>query len=81
MAWVQMAPAEAVSGDLREVYHRVRERTGFVPNIARVQSLRPRTMARGLDLYCQIMDDATGLPRRERVLIAIVVSRINGCWY
>ncbi len=81
MAWVQTVSEDAASGELREVYERVRRRAGFVANIARVQSLRPRTTARGLDLYCQIMDDPTGISRRERVLIATVVSKVNGCWY
>jgi uncharacterized peroxidase-related enzyme len=81
MAWVQTVPAGAASGELREMYQRVRDRAGFVPNIARLQSLRPRTMERGFDVYCQIMDDPTGISKRERVLIATVVSKINGCLY
>jgi uncharacterized peroxidase-related enzyme len=81
MAWVQTVAEEAASSTLREVYQRVRERAGFVPNIAKVQSLRPKTMAHGFDLYCQIMDDATGITKRERVLIATVVSKVNGCFY
>ena len=80
MAWVQMVAVEAASGKLQEVYQRVRERAG-VPNIAKVQSLRPKTMEPGFDLYCQIMDDPTGLSKRERVLIATVVSKVNGCLY
>jgi alkylhydroperoxidase family enzyme len=46
-----------------------------------LQSLRPKTMERGFDLYCQIMDDPTGISKRERVLIATVVSKVNGCHY
>jgi uncharacterized peroxidase-related enzyme len=81
MAWVQTVGAESAAGQLRDVYQRVRERAGAVPNIARLQSLRPRTMERGFDLYCQIMDDPTGISRRERVLVATVVSKVNGCLY
>jgi uncharacterized peroxidase-related enzyme len=81
MAWVQTIPVEAASGTLREMYQRVNDRAGFVPNIAKVQSLRPKTMERGFDLYCQIMDDPTGISKRERVLVATVVSKINGCLY
>jgi uncharacterized peroxidase-related enzyme len=81
MAWVQTVPEEAASGDLREVYQRVRARAGFVPGIAKLQSLRPTTMAQGFDLYCRIMDDPTGISKRERVLIATVVSKVNGCLY
>ena len=81
MAWVQMVAEDAASGKLHDLYQRVRERSGLVPNIARVQSLRPATTAFGFGLYCQIMDDPTGLSRRERVLIATVVSKVNGCYY
>jgi uncharacterized peroxidase-related enzyme len=81
MAWVQTVPEDAAASDLREVYDRVRARAGCVPNIAKLQSLRPKTMAHGFDLYCQVMDDPTGISRRERVLIATVVSQANGCLY
>jgi alkylhydroperoxidase family enzyme len=81
MAWVQMIAVEAASGKLQKLYQRVRERAGVLPNIAKVQSLRPKTMERGFDLYCQVMDDPTGIRKRERVLIATVVSKVNGCLY
>jgi hypothetical protein len=51
MAWVQMVAEEAASGKLQEMYQRVRERAGVLPNIAKVQSLRPETTERGFDLY------------------------------
>ena len=81
MAWVQTIPVDAASGKLQEVYRRSSERAGRVPNIARLQSLRPETASCGFDLYCQIMDAPTGISRRERVLIATIVSQVNGCWY
>jgi alkylhydroperoxidase family enzyme len=81
MAWVRTLAEEAASAELREVYRRVRERAGALPNIAKVQSLRPATMALGFGLYCQLMDDPTGITKRERVLIATVVSKVNGCFY
>lgn len=81
MAWVQTVAVETASGKLQELYQRARERAGIVPNIAQVQSLRPKTAARGFGLYCQIMDDPTGISKRERVLIATVVSKVNGCLY
>jgi uncharacterized peroxidase-related enzyme len=81
MAWVQTVPEESASGKLSELYERARQRAGVVPNIARVQSLRPDTMERGLNLYCQLMDGPGGISKRERVLIATVVSKINGCLY
>jgi alkylhydroperoxidase family enzyme len=81
MAWVQMIPEEGATGKLGELYQRARERAGFIPNIAKVQSLRPETASRGFDLYCQVMDAPSGITGRERVLIATVVSKVNGCLY
>ncbi len=81
MAWVRTIAEEAAAGKPHEMYQRVRERAGVVANIAKVQSLRPKTMQCGFDLYRQIMDDPTGIGKRERVLIATVVSKVNGCMY
>jgi alkylhydroperoxidase family enzyme len=81
MAWVQTVGEDAAASKLAELYQQVRERSGTVPNIAKLQSLRPATTALGFGLYCQLMDDPTGLRKRDRVLVATVVSKINGCLY
>jgi uncharacterized peroxidase-related enzyme len=81
MPWVATVPEDQATGPLADVYQRARERAGKVPNITKVQSLRPETTARGFGLYCQLMDTPTGLTKRERVLIATVVSKVNGCLY
>lgn len=81
MSWVPMISEEQATGKLREVYELARRRAGKVPNIARLQGLRPDTTERGFSLYCQVMDDPTGISKRERMLIATVVSKVNGCLY
>ena len=81
MAWVRTVAVEAATEKLQEVYDRVRQRSGKVSNIAKLQSLRPKSMEHGFNLYCRLMDDPTGISKRERVLIATVVSKANGCLY
>jgi alkylhydroperoxidase family enzyme len=81
MAWVPTVPEDQATGEVAELYRRAHERAGKVPKIAQLQSLRPASAVRGFDLYCQLMDAPTGLTRRERVLIATVVSKVNGCHY
>jgi uncharacterized peroxidase-related enzyme len=81
MPWVASVPEDHASGVLGELYRQARQRAGTVPNVTKVQSLRPETTARGLELYRQMMDSPTGLTKRERVLIATVVSKVNGCLY
>lgn len=81
MAWVHTIEPAKATGKLQDVYERVRQRAGQVPNIARLQSLRPLVLERGFDLYCTLMDAPGGISKRERVLIATVVSKVNGCLY
>jgi alkylhydroperoxidase family enzyme len=81
MTWVKTVPERDAEGKLAEVYRRARERAGRIPDITRLQSLRPAGLERGFELYCTLMDAPGGLSRRERVLIATVVSKVNGCLY
>ncbi len=81
MAWVKIIEPEAATGRLKRIYELASERAGYVPNITKLQSLRPETMNRGFALYQQIMDAPTGISRLQRVLIATVVSKVNGCYY
>jgi alkylhydroperoxidase family enzyme len=66
---------------LRTLYKETRAQFGRVINLVRIQSLRPVTMALGRALYRHLMDGPGGLARLQRVLIATVVSNINGCLY
>ena len=81
MPWVKTIEPEAATDRLKEIYESATKRAGYVPNIVRLQSLRPETMGIGLELYKQIMDSPTGISRRLRVLIATAVSKVNGCYY
>lgn len=81
MAWVKMIEPEAATGRLKEIYEFASKRAGHVPNITKLQSLRAETMNIGFALYRQIMDAPTGISRLQRVLIATVVSKVNGCHY
>jgi hypothetical protein len=60
MSWVLTVSEDHASGTLAEVYQNARQRAGKVPNIAKLQSLRPATTHRGFELYCP----ADGRPDR-----------------
>lgn len=81
MAWISTIPDASADGRAAELYANAKARAGIIPNIARIQSLRASTALLGFELYCQVMDGEGGLSRRERVLIATVVSKLNGCLY
>lgn len=82
MSWIRTVPEEeAGDGVLSTIYDQTRERFGRVINLVKVQGLRPETMAIGREFYRHLMDGPGGLSRLQRVLIATVVSKINGCLY
>lgn len=81
MSWINTISEKDASGSLARIYEETRAKTGRVINLVRIQSLRPDTMAIGRDLYRHLMDGPGGLTRLQRVLIATVVSKINGCLY
>lgn len=81
MSWIRTVPEERAQGMLATIYEETRAKVGRVINLVKVQSLRPETMAIGRQLYRHLMDSPGGLSRLQRVLIATVVSKTNGCLY
>jgi len=81
MSWVTTITEEQATGLLARIYDETRAKCGKVINLVKVQSLRPESMAIGRQMYRHIMDSPDGLTRFQRVLIATVVSKVNGCLY
>ncbi len=81
MSWIDTVPEGQAQGLLATMYEETRARCGRVINLVKTQSLRPETMAIGRQLYRHLMDQPGGLSRLQRVLIATVVSKVNGCLY
>ncbi len=81
MSWIQTIPDDRATGLLAQIYEETRAKCGKVINLVRVQSLRPDTMAIGRNFYRHLMDGPGALSRFHRVLMATVVSKINGCLY
>jgi alkylhydroperoxidase family enzyme len=82
MAWIDVIPEEEADEELRALYERARDpATGVLDNILSIHSLHPRGLAAHLDLYRAVMAGSPGLPGVEREMIAVTVSRLNGCHY
>ena len=81
MSWIRTVSDDTASGLLAAIYEETKAKFGRVINLVRIQSLRPETMALGRQLYRHLMDGPGKLTRLQRVLIATVVSRANGCHY
>lgn len=81
MAWIKTVDPEAASGPLRDVYARAEARAGRIWNILRLQSLNPEVLKASIAFYLAVLYGSSPLSRGQREMLAVVVSRTNGCRY
>jgi alkylhydroperoxidase family enzyme len=82
MAWIENVDISQWHGDLAELRNRVVDpATGQADNILTVHSLDAGSLRAHLNLYTQAMRGTSSLPKVDREMIALVVSKINGCHY
>lgn len=82
MTWIKTWAPEEASGLLQRLYEAAIRRAGKVYNVVRAQSLRPETLRSSTALYVEIMkSERSPLSRRQREMLATVVSWANDCEY
>jgi uncharacterized peroxidase-related enzyme len=78
---VSLPDEQTLPEDIQAVFAEMRAKPGFVPNVYRAYSLRPQQLRGFIALYDSIMNDASGLTKAEREMIAVAVSAQNHCFY
>ena len=81
MAYIELVPVVEATGRLRAMFDAAIQRAGRVYNIVRTMSPNPATLEASMLLYMQVMKGPSKLPRKEREMLATVVSRANDCFY
>ncbi|QDU66974.1 carboxymuconolactone decarboxylase family protein [Engelhardtia mirabilis] len=81
MAWIRTVSDDEAQGFLARQFAAARARAGRVFGIVRLMSLQPRTLDASMGLYQAVMFGSGGLARRQREMLAVVVSRANQCHY
>lgn len=81
MAWLKTIAADEATGRLRKIYDAAVTRAGRVFGILRAMSLTPRTLDASMALYGAALLGPSSVSRREREILAVVVSRANHCHY
>ena len=80
--WIRTIGVEEATGAVAEYYKAAVARAGKVFHIVRAMSLRPDQLRDSMSFYRTLMFAPTSaLPRAEREMIAVVVSRANRCHY
>jgi uncharacterized peroxidase-related enzyme len=69
------------TGRLKEIYDDLVAKRGKLADVHTIQSLRPESIVKHIDLYMEIMFSKSELSRAEREMIAVIVSRANECRY
>ncbi|MBI4500081.1 MAG: carboxymuconolactone decarboxylase family protein [Gemmatimonadetes bacterium] len=81
MPWIKTISPDEATGPLKAEYDAAVKRAGRVWNIVRVKSLNPPALKASLGFYRTIMFGRSPLSRGQREMLAVVVSRTNGCRY
>lgn len=81
MPWIRTLSDGEATGRLLKSYRAARERAGRVFGIVRAMSLAPDILDASMGLYQRVMHRPEGLSRRQREMLAVVVSQANDCHY
>ena len=81
MAYVTQVDIDDAEGELAELYARLVEIAGTLPNIVKVAGLTPAAANAAQTLYQAVLYADTELSMTEKELVAVVVSVLNGCVY
>lgn len=81
MPYIQTIHESEAAGDLADLYQRVGNPDGTVDNVMKIHSLNPATLRTHFEMYVEAMHKPSPLTRAEREMVAVVVSRLNGCRY
>ena len=80
MPWIKMIDEVEATGELAEMYDAEKSDWG-VDHILKIHSLNPPSLKAHLLLYRTLMYGKSGLSRKQREMIGVVVSALNHCEY
>jgi uncharacterized peroxidase-related enzyme len=81
MSRIKVIEYNEATGKLKEIYDQLIASRGKLADVHTIQSLRPKSIVKHMDLYLEIMFSKSELSRAEREMMAVVVSQANGCQY
>ena len=81
MANIDVIDYEESTGRLREIYDGLIAKRGKLASVHTIQSLRPESIVKHIDLYLEIMFTKSELSRARREMMAVIVSVTNNCEY
>ena len=80
MARLTKLSKDQVTGDVKELFTRVGEQRGNIPNMFRLYAHRPEIL-KTMVAHMNAITNTGTVPTRTKELVASLVSRINRCEY
>lgn len=80
MLRVKLVQAEDGDNKVNEVFEDIKRNFGMIPNLFKAYALRPEILEATWNRVKAVMV-AGELPRQLKEMIAVVVSKVNGCQY
>ncbi|UCE91953.1 MAG: peroxidase-related enzyme [Methanobacteriota archaeon] len=81
MAWIETKEPATATGRTKEVFERIEKERGHIANVFRAEGAEPDVLSHQVDMYVRLMMGPGPLSRKEREMIAVVVSAANTCAY
>lgn len=81
MSRIKVIQESEATGRLKEIYDEIILKRGKLAEVIKIQSLRPESIVKHIDLYMEIMFSKSLMSRAQREMIAVVVSAHNHCKY
>lgn len=81
MTYIKTVAPQDAQGTVKEIYDALHEGYGRIPNVVRLQSLRPDLLEATVLFFQRLMLEAHQLSRTTKELLAAYVSKITACEY
>ena len=81
MAWIETIDPTKASGRTKEVFDRIEKERGHIANVFRAEGAEPDVLHHQVEMYVNLMMGPGPLSRKEREMVAVVVSAANRCAY
>lgn len=80
MARLSKLTKDQVAGDVRDLFTRVGEQRGNIPNMFRIYAHRPEIL-KTMVAHMNAITNSGTVPVKTKELVATLVSRLNTCEY
>lgn len=81
MSHIKVIQPQEAQGRLKDIYDELVAKRGQLAEVHKIQSLRPESIVKHIDLYMEIMYSKSQLSSAQREMMAVVVSVENKCAY